>query len=146
MATVAAINGVANNYHLLAQQILPGYNYYRIRSVDINAKTNYTQVVKVFVGKSGSEITIYPNPLKNGTINLQLTNQRPGIDEIKLINPLGQEIISKKIIHTGGNIIETIELNSGSAKGIYQLKVIKPDGSEQLSRVVNYLVFKYHLQ
>jgi hypothetical protein len=137
VATIAAINGIANNYHWLDQQLLPGYNYYRIRSVDINGKTNYTQVVKVLVGKSGSEITIYPNPLKNGTINLQLTNQPPGIYEIKLINPLGQEIISKKIIHTGGNIIETIELNSGSAKGVYQLKVIKPDGSEQLSRVVN---------
>jgi hypothetical protein len=137
VATIAAINGVANNYHWLDQQILPGYNYYRIRSVDINGKTNYTQVVKVLVGKSGSEIRVYPNPIINGTINLQLTNQPPGIYEIKLINPLGQEIISKKIIHTGGNIIETIELNSGSAKGVYQLKVIKPDGSEKVNKVLN---------
>ena len=137
VATVAAINGVANNYQWLDQNITSEYNYYRIRSVDINGKTNYTQVVKVLVGKSGSEIRVYPNPIINGTINLQLTNQPPGIYEIKLINPLGQEIISKKIIHAGGNIIETIELNDRSAKGVYQLKVIKPDGSEQVNKVLN---------
>ena len=137
MATVAAINGVANNYQWLDQNITSGYNYYRIKSVDINGKANYTQVVKVLIGKSESEITVYPNPIIDGTINIQLNNQPSGIYEIKLINPLGQEIISKKIIHTGGNIIETIKLKDRSAKGVYQLKVIKPDGSKQVKRVLN---------
>ena len=137
MATVAAINGVANNYQWLDQNITSGYNYYRIKSVDINGKANYTQVVKVLIGKSESEITVYPNPIIDGTSNIQLNNQPSGIYEIKLINPLGQEIILKRIIHAGGNIVETIKLNSGSAKGIYQLKVIKPDGSKQVKRVLN---------
>jgi len=136
VATVAAINGVANNYQWLDQNITSGYNYYRIKSVDINGKTNYTQVVKVLIGKSESEITVYPNPIIDGTINIQLNNQPAGLYEIKLINPLGQEIISKKIIHTGNNTTETIELNTRPAKGVYQLKVIKPDGSEQVNRVL----------
>ncbi|MDP4285247.1 MAG: T9SS type A sorting domain-containing protein, partial [Bacteroidota bacterium] len=90
-----------------------------------------------FAGNPGSEITVYPNPIINGVINIQMHNQVAGLYEIKIINPLGQEIISKKIVHAGGNITQTIELNNRSAKGVYQIKIIKPDGTEQVERVLN---------
>ena len=48
------------------------YNYYRVKSVDINGKTAYTNVVKVLMGSIKQDITIYPNPITDGMIHLQL--------------------------------------------------------------------------
>ena len=55
-----------------------GYNYYRVKSVDINGKTAYTNVVKVLMGSLKQDITIYPNPITDGMIHLQLMNQPEG--------------------------------------------------------------------
>jgi hypothetical protein len=81
------------------------------------------------VPDSNATISIYPNPVKNGIINLQMTNQPAGNYRIRLFNKLGQVIISKQISHPGGTGIELIQLNKFVAKGIYQLEVTKTDGN-----------------
>ena len=85
--------------------------------------------MKVFIGKGKQAISIYPNPVTNGTINLQLTNQPAGEYGIRLLNKMGQVMISKQINHDEGSSTETIQLNKYAAHGIYQLEVTKPDGS-----------------
>ena len=49
--TVAANNAALSNYNWLDVHPSEGNNYYRIRSTDINGKTEYSTVVKVFIGK-----------------------------------------------------------------------------------------------
>ena len=65
-ATTPALNGAANQYSWLDKNPVTGYNYYRIRSVDKNGKTSYTQVVKVNISTGIPIISIYPNPIENG--------------------------------------------------------------------------------
>ncbi len=136
-ASMKAINGSANNYSWLDQHAMPGYNYYKIRSVDINGKAGYTQVVKVLIEKSISQITIYPNPVTNGVINLQLTDQPAGVYGMRLLNALGQVIVSKIINHADGSSTERIQWDYNLAKGIYQLEVTKPDGTLKIIKVLN---------
>ncbi|HEY8657623.1 MAG TPA: hypothetical protein VIL78_01200, partial [Hanamia sp.] len=136
VATVAAINGLANNYNWMDSNSKSGYNYYRIKSVDINGKTNYTAVVKVLVGKSGSEITVYPNPIIDGIINIQLNNQPAGVYKMRVLNQLGQLILSKQIIHSEGSSNEVIQLNKYAPYGIYQLEVIKPGDTPKNIKVI----------
>jgi len=106
-----------------------GYNYYRIKSVDINGKIAYTNVVKVLMGSTKTSIAIYPNPIMDGMIHLHLINQVGGKYGIRLMNTTGQVIVSKQINHEEGTSTELIEWDFNLARGIYKIEVTKPDGS-----------------
>jgi len=124
VATVAAAVSPVATYSWMDVNPAAGYNYYRIRSVDINGKASYTQVVKVQTGIIvNRDITVFPNPILNGTINLQLTNQPEGIYYVNVTNQLGQSILHKQIVHSEGSSSESIELNKNLAHGMYQVNV-----------------------
>ena len=106
-----------------------GYNYYRVKSVDANGKISYTNVVKVLIGTLKHDITIYPNPITDGMIHLQLVNEPEGKYKIRLLNKLGQLIVQKQITHAGGNATELIKWDYNLAHGMYQLEITRPDGT-----------------
>lgn len=124
--TTAAKNTPASFYNWLDTDAKTGYNYYRIKSVDVNGKIEYSKVVKVFVGTLKQLIAVYPNPVKDGIINLQMLNQPEGVYGIKLINNEGQVVLSKNVNHAAGNNTELIRISKGIAKGIYTLQVTTP--------------------
>ncbi|MEP6584580.1 MAG: T9SS type A sorting domain-containing protein, partial [Ginsengibacter sp.] len=84
-------------------------------------------VVKVFVPLPVQSIAVYPNPVKDGIINLQLVHQPKGLYGVRLINANGETILTKVIQYEGGNGSEKISIQK-IAKGIYSLEIIKPDG------------------
>ncbi len=106
-----------------------GYNYYRVKSVDINGKSQYTNVVKVLMGTIKQDINIFPNPITDGMIHLQLTNQPGGKYGIRLHNKLGQLIISRQVNHSEGSSTELIKWDYNLAHGLYNLEVSRPDGT-----------------
>ena len=126
----ATANGGSSSVYV-STDIKPveGYNYYRVKSVDINGKTAYTNVVKVLMGSLKQDITIYPNPITDGMIHLQLTNQPGGTYGIRLLNTLGQVIVSKEVTHVEGSSTELIKWDYNLAHGMYKLEVTKPDGT-----------------
>ncbi len=138
MTTTAATgnNGSSAVYVITDTKPVEGYNYYRVTSVDINGKTSTTSVVKVFIGALAHNITIYPNPITDGMIHLQLVNEPAGRYNIRLYNHLGQLITQKEITHAGGNATELIKWNYNLAHGMYKLEVIQPDNSVKLINVM----------
>ena len=125
--TVAANNAALSNYSWLDVQAAEGYNYYRIKSVDVNGKAEYSKVVKVFIGTPRKAITVYPNPVTDGVIHLQLPGQPSGSYDVRLIDNAGQVISSKQILHTENINDETLLIDKRVAHGIYQLEVTPPD-------------------
>ena len=134
--TVAANNLILSNYHWLDVQPSAGYHYYRLQSADNNGKIAYSTVVKVLIGKGKQSFSIYPNPVVDGRINLQLTNQPAGEYGIRLLNTLGQVIISKQINHAAGSSTETLQMDNYSAHGIYKLEITRPDGDAVTMNVI----------
>ena len=136
VSTITAHNTIANNYDWLDTNVAPGYNYYRIKSININGEIKYSRVVKVFIGKSKQEIKVYPNPVINNTIDLQLVGQPAGTYQVKLLNDLGELVLEKSIHHEGGNSTELIPVSQKLAKGIYELQVVKPNHDTITNEVV----------
>jgi hypothetical protein len=137
--TVTAATG--NGGHSASYQVpdahpVEGYNYYRIKSIDLNGTTAYTNVVKILVEKDKQEITVYPNPLINGVINLKFNNQPAGVYCIRLLNKSGQEIMGTQVQHTEGSSIETIQLDKYIPHGIYQLEVNNNDGTQTTTKMI----------
>ena len=144
--TVTANNAALSNYNWLDVNPSKGYNYYRIKSVDINGKMEYSKVVKVFIGTTKQAITVYPNPVKDGIIHLQLLNQPSGIYEARLFNNAGQVISSKQIPHTEGSSTETLLINKAVVHGIYQLEITQPGNKKvqyQNTIIVLQVCFKH---
>lgn len=139
IGTVTAINSGKSNYSFIDKEVISGYHYYRVRGVDKNDQISYTRIVKVLVAEKilPSSIGIYPNPITNGVVNLQLMNQPAGKYGIRLLNPVGQVIVSKQITLAGGNHTEKINWDYKLAHGLYQLEVKKPDGG------IHIIIVKY---
>lgn len=107
-----AKHGVTNNYTWVDIAVNNGSNYYRIKAIEKNGEVKYSQVVKINIDKQGSGFTVYPNPVKNRTINLQLTNIEKGIYTVKIANNLGQEIASEVLNHNGGSATQIISIGN----------------------------------
>ncbi len=136
MSIVNAKNSGTGNYIATDTDVTAGTYYYRIKIVSVDGEISYTQIVKVTTAKVTGEISVFPNPIKDGVIHLELNNQPSGIYKIKLHNSVGQVLLSKNITHTEGSSKESINCEN-LPKGIYQLEVNKPDGNETGIKIIN---------
>lgn len=137
VATVAANNRSSESFTWEDEAVVAGNNYYRIRSLDANGKTEYTKVVKVQMGTTVMhDISVFPNPISNGTINLQLTNQAAGNYRVRIINQSGQQVLVKQISLNGGNSTKTFHLDKSVARGFYQVEVVSPGGNTKTIRII----------
>ena len=78
------------------------------------------------INKAG--IVVYPNPVQNGIIKLQMGNMPKGVYLVRLVNSAGQTVRVMQIDHAAGNAQETISTNH--LKGTYIIEVMNPDNSK----------------
>ncbi|MBC7534454.1 MAG: DUF3494 domain-containing protein [Ferruginibacter sp.] len=122
-------NNGCQNYVVLDKQPLAGWNYYRIKAVDQDGKKTYTNIVKVFFEKEKQEIKIFPNPIVDGIVKLQLTNKPVGLYVARLLNNFGQELLVSRIQNEVGSGTLTITFDKKLPHGIYQLNLTEPAGN-----------------
>jgi hypothetical protein len=121
--TVAAKNATNNTYTWFDPTVNNGNNYYRIKAIEKNGTVKYSNVVKLKIGGKATEFTVYPNPVKEGVVSLQITNAEKGIYTIKVYNAGGQEVANKTIASNGSSITTTLTLGNGMAKGNYKMQI-----------------------
>lgn len=108
-----------------------GNNFYRIQGIGIDGEIKYSPVMKVSTGKGRAAYEVYPNPVTDGTIQVQFINQVKGVYQVRLLNTSGQVILTEKIAHEAGSSTQTINPGSQLRKGYYILEVTAPDKSRQ---------------
>lgn len=108
-----------SNYTFVDKNPTAGNNYYRLKQVDLNSQTSFSEIVRVvYVVKTN--ISIFPNPV-NSTAQLFAEQPfKPG-QVIQLIDARGTRL--KTINPTGGNRVQ-IEMN-GLAAGLYLIQLIE---------------------
>src|ERR1017187_4618020 len=67
-----------------------GTLFHRIKSIDKEGEIKYSPVVSVRIYIRGSGFNIYPNPVKNGLINLKFVNQPEGNYKKRLLITLAR--------------------------------------------------------
>lgn len=97
-------------------------NFYRIKMNKTDGAVIYSKVVKVSGENIEQEIRIYPNPVVNGVINLEMPGQASGMYGIKLYNQHGQLLYSSDIKHDISSDKEQIFWNSVS-HAVYKLTI-----------------------
>lgn len=130
-ATITAKRGGTENYQWLDTDTKPGTHYYRIRSVNDKGDVVYSSIVSININMvtSRRDIRVYPNPVTEERINLMFSNQPEGNYNLRLVNALGQVMLTKQIYHASGSSMKTLKVSKNMVDGIYKLEITRPDKS-----------------
>ena len=113
-----------SNYLFTDDKPAAGYNYYRLRSVDLDGSMQYSQIVLVNFKKSPNLISsIYPNP-SNGIVILKLEGSIKGSVHILILDNAGKRVASKSVGNQNtSQLITPIDLRKLS-RGSYFLSIV----------------------
>jgi Secretion system C-terminal sorting domain len=111
-----------------------GNNWYRVKIVNQNGTSTYSAVALVGAQadaavQNTASISIYPNPVVNGNVNLYLHNQVKGVYQVQVSNQLGQIIRTETVQVQNNSVVKTITIGNIS-KGAYQATVLCVDGNK----------------
>lgn len=109
-------------YEWLDEQPLSGINYYRILATEADGKIKYSNIATAVTAASGS-ISVYPNPVPNKTLKLNLENLPAGKYTVNIFDRTGRKILSTSLDYQGGIISKIISLEKSGARGICYLSV-----------------------
>lgn len=121
-----AIAQNVNNSSYATTDINPskGNNYYRIKAIDKSGTYKYSKVVIVKTEGSKNGIAIYPNPVSNKTMNIELNGIAAGNYEWSLFTIDGQKIITKSFSSVTNNMVMQIGLPETLKPGNYLITVV----------------------
>ena len=125
--TIGTVQPGQTNYLFTDKQPLTGFNYYRLKSVDMDGAYTYSSVVLVNVKNESAIISsLYPNP-GNGTIQLKLQGVIEGNVLVQVIDQQGRPVATKQygVQHTGE--FKTPIVLTDLSKGTYVLRVTVND-------------------
>jgi|GEM_PF-970705 len=114
-------------YSLLDLNPAPGIYYYRIKCVGNNGAVGYSDKAKVTVIKGSPAMFVFPNPVTNNVIGLQMNKMQGGVYETVLMSEDGKVINRNRIVHAAGTSTESIKPASNLISGSYKLEVVGPD-------------------
>jgi len=126
---VAAKNTTNAIYSYTDANVANGNNYYRIKAISKTGEQTYSQVSvvnKVTVTGYG----IYPNPVRNSTVNLKLTNALSGSYIVNIYNLAGKKVATKQINHSGGTANYGLTLDNNLANGLYKVSVLSANNNK----------------
>jgi hypothetical protein len=116
-------NNSSESYQWLDVNTATGKNYYRVRALQNDGKYFISKIVMVNMNVVKSLITVYPNPVKNGQINIHSDNIEKGTYNVELYDGRGRQIISEVIHHSGGLLHQIIYPGNKLTPGVYHLNV-----------------------
>lgn len=128
-------NGGLSSYTYFDASPVSGNNFYRIRVTERNGSIKFSNTLNINLRSKGIWVNAYPNPVKNGTVSVQLENFEKSLYTIAVFNQAGQKVYAKSINHLGGTATFTVELPATLRKGVYSLQV-----GNAVSNVINKIV------
>ncbi len=123
----SANNGTNPTYTKIDNAASKAANWYRVKATSLNSIIKYSPIAMVNAVQEGIEIntptiSIRPNPVVDGDVNLNLEYQPEGPYTVNLINDLGQIIRTEKVMVKSSKEKFIIRLGKISA-GTYQAAI-----------------------
>lgn len=109
----AGNSNVENDYSFIHSNPVAGINYYRLVQKDLDGKENFSKVISINFDGIKEQLSVYPNPVTDGRINVKL--QKASM--IRIFNSLGMLVLQKEMPE-GVYQVNVAQLT----KGIYSIK------------------------
>jgi hypothetical protein len=97
--------------------------YYRMKAVEFTGDVTYSHIVRLDLTKNYSDVTVFPNPIKDNKITVAASNLAEARYEIMILNMSGQKIMQRSINHAGGSITMQIDLPESIKAGMYSIRL-----------------------
>jgi hypothetical protein len=133
---VAGSNNDVNNYSWVDKSAVGGDNFYRIKMYSGTGEIKYSEVVRVSLGTKSGGLSVYPNPVRNNTISVQMNNSPAGKYSFCLTNAFGQVFYSGTLQLTGGFNKNDIKLTSKLSPQVYYLLLNGPDNKTSVQKII----------
>lgn len=117
------ISGSNAKYNWLDKNGFKGDNYYRIKSIGQSGEMVCSPVVKVKINNEVSGITVFPNPVKDRKLCLKFEDMPKGDYDIRLINQMGQILMTIPFSHGGGSTVKQFILPVNLPKSNLQVEI-----------------------
>ncbi|HRG83000.1 MAG TPA: T9SS type A sorting domain-containing protein [Chitinophagaceae bacterium] len=104
---------------------IKGVSQYRIRQVDFDAKSKYSEVRSVRGDGQLGQTIVYPNPTNNGKVNI-IFEEGSLKRDISVFDMSGREIQQMKAVTTNNITIENL------TPGMYMVRIIAVETGEQV--------------
>ena len=137
LAEVKAVGNtsVSTNYHFtdLTAKNLAGVQtvFYRLESVDIDAKKDYSSIISVRLGADKDGLLVLQNPAVND-LRIQLLSTVKEVAQIIITDAAGRQLITKQMQLNIGTVSTAIPI-SLLAKGLYYVTVSSSQGKQTRS-------------
>lgn len=106
-----------------------GINYYRLRTLDSQGTSRYSQIIKVNLNQSGNDVLVFPNPA-GSWLSFNFGSIQ-GNMHISFINESGRTV--KSIQATEAlSAVEIAELPAG----LYAVRILLPDGTSVVRTIM----------
>ena len=98
-----------NEYHFVDNDLLPGYNYYRLKQMDFDGSFNYSHIISINVKLNGQQdFGVFPNPAHQIISFSNLDWEY--VQEINIYNQLGKAVLH---VLNYSETIDIVDLNRG---------------------------------
>ncbi len=105
-------------------------NFYRLKMIDINNAFKYSAILNINLNTK-KEISIYPNPVVDHTILLQMYGQTKGEYILNIFNLNGKKVMSRKIMQGPNDAVSSIALDKNLPTGYYFLQLTNPEKNKE---------------
>ena len=123
VGSVAANNSTGvNQYSFTHAGLAPGLHYYRIRRIDKDGKSDYTDTKTVKISTTGANVQVRPNPVVGSTLVLAVTVQQSSKTFVQVLSVDGKVMLQQSINLTAGNNLVNLNV-SNVPTGIYLVQV-----------------------
>jgi hypothetical protein len=121
--TATGNNQLSTQYSWIDATAFAGKNFYRIKSTDVDGSIKYSEIVLLVSKKTKPTITVFPNPIINNQVNVQLLAVIKGNYHFTIYNSAGQGVSTGTLNVNSSNDKLIINLPSTVTKGKYQLEI-----------------------
>jgi hypothetical protein len=110
-----------------------GKNYYRVKLVYEDGKTEYSHVVSAELAMYNPSITFNGSSINAGNAVFNIKGLAKGTYEVKLVNAMGQVLMSRPFVYTEATQYK-LDKPSLSTAGIYTIVVINKETGEKTTK------------
>ncbi len=113
----------ANLYFYIDYNPTIGSNYYRIKIFNTNSTISLSNVTRLYYGKVGNTLFIYPNPA-GSELTVRFAAVSKGNYQMSVFGNNGQKITTMPVQHDGNDRTIKINLPVTLSRGVYRLFLI----------------------
>ncbi|MFT3932409.1 MAG: T9SS type A sorting domain-containing protein [Chitinophagaceae bacterium] len=121
-------NSDVNNYNYTDKGLSAGIHYYRIRRVDKDGKSEYSETKTVKIATAGANVQIRPNPVVGSTLTLAVAVPQASKTMVQIMSVDGKVLMQKQVNLAMGSNLVTLDV-SYVPSGMYLLQVQLKDGA-----------------